>query len=240
MKRQFTSILGSIFLLTSLNACNKDNINGPIVQEERALAPFTQINSEISGDVILVQNDIQKITVQAQENIIDDIRTEVVGGQLNIYLKNRPRLTTGKGFKVYITVPKVNRLVLNGSGDIEAQNEITLAENMELVLKGSGNFDLPKLVCEDLYAELIGSGKINIDGGIVDEMHLKLKGSGNFNAAQLATNKAWINLTGSGNATVRVTENLYATISGSGNIYYYGNPIVTENISGSGKIKRKS
>lgn len=240
MKKQFTMILRSMFLLASFNSCSKIDINSPIVEEDRTLSTFSQITSKIAGDVILVQDNNQKVTVQAQENIIDDLITEVTGGHLNIYMNNRPKITGGKHFKVYISVPKIDKLVLEGSGNIEAQNEISTNDNLDLVLKGSGNIELQSLACKEVNAELSGSGKLNIYGGNANQIHSKLKGSGNFNAAHFTVNEAWINLSGSGNATLRITDYLDAKLTGSGNIYYYGNPRVKKNITGSGRVEPKN
>jgi hypothetical protein len=240
MKNIFAFILGTSLGLTSFISCTKNALHGPVVQEDRIVSDFTRLTSEIPGDIILTQDEDFKVKVQAQEKIIDDVKTEVSGGHLTISLSHRPRLTTGKNFKVYVSVPKLERMVLEGSGNIEVQNALTESDKVEMVLKGSGNIEIPKLQCEELYAELTGSGKIKINSGTTEELHLQLKGSGNFNAAQFTARNAWINLTGSGNATVRVTQNLYATITGSGNIYYYGNPNLVEHVTGSGKVKRKS
>jgi hypothetical protein len=238
MKKQLTLALMTIVSLACFTACNKTPFDGPVVKEERSVSHFTSIVSEIPGDIIISQEATQKVQVQAQENIIDDIKTEVVNGELRIYLRNRPRLTTGRSLKVYVAAPIINKMVLDGSGNMEANNPIDFDGRFHIDLKGSGNVDIAHLNGESINAVLSGSGKIDLKGGSVDYINLHLKGSGNLNARHLSSMDAHVLLSGSGNVRVWATDNLDATLTGSGNIYYYGHPRVHQNVTGSGKIKQ--
>lgn len=87
-----------------------------------------------------------------------------------------------------------------------------------------------------LDSVLSGAGDIQASG-TADELKLVLSGLGDFNAADLQSNKANIELSGMGGATVRVEDDLAATITGAGSIQYFGNPHVEQSINGAGSVK---
>ncbi|OJV54663.1 MAG: hypothetical protein BGO31_06750 [Bacteroidetes bacterium 43-16] len=236
MNKIITLFIAFIAVL-GLNSCQKVIGQGPVVTEERNVDAFTRIESEFPGEVILVQGAVQLVKAQAQENIMKDLQTTVSNGVLKIKIKNGLRLSTGSSLKVYVTIPVIERLSLMGSGNLVADDIVS--EDIDLKLTGSGDMHIGNLECSSLYSELTGSGSMTISGGNAPELKVRLTGSGDLKAQNLSAVDADVRVTGSGSATVRASRTLNATISGSGNINYYGNPSVTQSVTGSGKVKRK-
>lgn len=236
MNKLITLLIAGMLVL-SLNSCEKVIGQGPVVTEERNVAAFTMIEAEFPGDVVLVQGANQMVKAQAQENIINDLYTTVNNGILKIKLRNGLRLTTGTSLKVYVTIPVIERISLMGSGNVTADQ--VNSPDMDIKLTGSGNLEIGNLEANAVYSELTGSGNMSIAGGTTHDLKARLTGSGDFKAQNFSTVDAEVTLTGSGSATVRASNTLKAVISGSGNINYYGNPAVTQNITGSGRLKKK-
>ena len=237
MKKVITILAASIALV-GFQSCRKIIGQGPVVSELRVVEPFTKIESEFPGDVVLVQGDVQEVKAEAQENIIGDLYTTVSDGVLKIKIRNGLRLITGSSLKVFVTIPNIEKLSLKGSGNIDADNGIE-SEQLELKLSGSGSFNISRVESERIHSEQTGSGNIKINAGNTDELTVRITGSGDFKGENLYSKDADVSVSGSGSATVRASNNLNAKISGSGNINYYGNPRLTENVSGSGKVKKK-
>ncbi|RYE00266.1 MAG: DUF2807 domain-containing protein [Sphingobacteriales bacterium] len=235
MNKLITLLIAGIFAL-SLNSCKKIIGQGPIVTEERNVAAFTMIEAEFPGDVVLVQGTGQMVKAQAQENIINDLYTTVNNGILTIKLKNGLRLSTGS-LKVYVTIPVIERISLMGSGNVTADQVIS--PDLDIKLTGSGNMEIGNLESGNVYSELTGSGNIKIAAGAASYLKVRLTGSGDLKAQNFSAVDAVVTLTGSGSATIRASNTLNAVISGSGNINYYGNPVVTQNVTGSGRLKKK-
>lgn len=236
MNKLITILIAGILAL-SLHSCKKIIGQGPVLTEERSVDAFTKIEAEFSGDVVLVQGAGQMVKVQAQENIINDVYTTVNNGILKIKLKNGLRLSTGTSLKVYVTVPQIERISLMGSGNITADEIVS--PDLDIKLTGSGNMTIAQLESHSVYSELTGSGNISITAGTTRDLEARLTGSGDLKAQNFSSVDAAVTLTGSGSATVRASNTLNAVISGSGNINYYGNPTVTQSVTGSGRLKKK-
>ncbi len=236
MNKLINFLIAGILAL-SLNSCEKVIGQGPLVTEERSVAAFTMIEAEFPGDVVLVQGASPMVKAQARENIINDLYTTVDNGILKIKLRNGLRLTTGTSLKVYVTIPVIKRISLMGSGNVTADQ--VRSSDLDIELTGSGNMVIGKLEADNVYGELSGSGNMTFNGGSTRYLAFRLTGSGDLRAEHFSAVDAELSLTGSGSATVRASNTLKAVISGSGNINYYGNPEVTKNVTGSGRLKKK-
>lgn len=63
-----------------------------------------------------------------------------------------------------------------------------------------------------------------------------MSGSGEYHASALATKTALVQISSSGNAELMVSDVLQVQISGSGTLRYSGDPRVTQDATGSGKV----
>ena len=174
--------------------------------------------------------------IEAQQNIIDLIETEVVNNQLLIKKENHGIIADWQSVKVYISLPEIQGLTLAGSGNLTANTAIS-SPQLELKISGSGGLYLPKLETNEVTATISGSGDLQIDEGYADKEILQITGSGNLHLLNLESRLSEIKITASGNADVWVTENLSVRITGSGNVRYKGNPLVDTDITGSGSVQ---
>jgi hypothetical protein len=137
--------------------------------------------------------------------------------------------------KINLTVKDLNTIVLSAPvGNLEV-NDLQ-AGTLKLVVSGGAQVRLNGIQVDVLDSVLSGAGDIQASG-TADEVKLILSGLGDFNAADLQSNKAAIELSGMGGATVRVEQELAATITGAGSIEYFGHPHVEQNVNGAGSVK---
>ncbi len=209
--------------------------SGNVVRETRPVSGFTSIAVTCAGDVQLTQGDADSLVIEAEDNILPLLVSEVNGSQL--VLKTRPNTSysTTRGVHFIVTVKNLNAIQSSASGNVDA-SEIT-AGSFNLVLNGSGNVNLAGLQASALTVEITGSGKADVRGGHADQLTASLHGSGNFTASNLESQTAQVTVTGSGTARVWARTTLSATLSGSGNLEYYGSPAVNQNVSGSGRVR---
>jgi hypothetical protein len=129
----------------------------------------------------------------------------------------------------------LNTIVLSAPvGNLEVDDLQT--GTLNLVVSGGAQVRLNGIQVELLDSVLSGAGDIQVSG-TAEEIKLVLSGLGDFNAAELQSNKADIELSGMGGATVRVEEELAATITGAGSIQYFGHPHVEQSVNGAGSVK---
>jgi predicted small secreted protein len=226
-----------MFLLCSvfLAACTSVSGVGEWVTENRDLSGFTKVEHSISGDVVIVPGDHFSLTIRAQKNILDLLETTVDHGTLEIRFKPNIMIANHKKITVHITMPKIEELVLTGSGNMRVEQTLNI-ESLDVALTGSGSVELNKLATGMLDAELTGSGTIHVLSGHATVQKLDIQGSGNINTKDMESHKAEVAVAGSGDARLNAQESLKVTITGSGDVYYSGKPQIESHISGSGDL----
>ncbi len=207
--------------------------SGDIESEEREVSGFDEIQFTGVGNLIIEQGDEETLTVEADDNIIGLIKTEVKGDQLHIGLKRGVSVIPTSKIKFYLTVKDLDRIDLSGLGDIDCNEFET--DDIEFHISGSGEIDF-ELVAGSIETSVSGLGDINLSGE-VDSHRIKISGSGKYNAEELKSKDCEIKISGLGSATVNVSDNLEIEINGAGNVYYKGDPQISQHISGLGRIK---
>lgn len=235
MKKLFllVSALASIILFYS---CRKDI--DPIAYDkiEVNLNHFEEIQSSFSGDLILKEGLVQKVSIEGPEGNLDDLDLNVSNGKLKIKFKPKIGLKPRGKFTVHVTSPKIEQIIVSGSGNALVHS-LGTATKADLSVSGSGKIEVATCSLSHLDTEISGSGTILINHGTIGNLDLEISGSGNCDTKGAWADYVTARVKGSGSATVWAKRQLNATISGSGDIKYYGNPTVNSSITGSGKIK---
>jgi hypothetical protein len=213
--------------------------SGDVQTETRDTGAFESIFIEYPGAVIIVQQgDNETVEIEADDNLLPQLSTEVVSSTLTIKSMEtdwKAMVNPSQPVRISITAAELNEIVLSAPvGDLVVNG--LQAETLKLVLSGGAQIKLNGIQVDLLDSDLSGAGDIQASGA-ADEIKLILSGLGNFNAADLMSNKATIELSGMGNATVQVEKELVATITGAGSIEYIGNPNVEQAVTGAGSIK---
>lgn len=204
--------------------------NGKVTTEEREIASFNQIVLEGVFNVYLLQKEKESIRVEADENILPFIITEVENNVLTVKLKDDSRITKMKKISVYITMVDVNKLETKGVGLLHCMGELNLTA-LELDLNGVGASKL-NLNCDILKvnSELVGSLKLS---GKAKEMIINHKGIGSFEAFDFKAENVNLTSDGIGKAEVYASKELTIDAKGLGGVKYKGNPS-TKNIKNEG------
>jgi hypothetical protein len=208
--------------------------SGKVTSENRDVKDFQGVSLKGSGDLIITQGDNEALKIEAEDNILPLIESDVRGGTLNLDFKpNIGSVSPTKPIKYYLSVKNLNAIDLSGSGNVQA--ETLKSGTLSLTCSGSGNISINTLTADTLNYNMSGSGTTSL-GGIVGQQSVEIGGSGNYQAAGLNSQQATAILTGSADITIWAKDSLNITLSGSGNVNYYGKPAVSQSITGSGKI----
>ncbi len=206
-----------LIAITVLAACNDDQLkitgSGKIITENRTGNSFDKIHTSGSLDISIVQGNQQSIELVADDNVINNIITEVSSNTLNVALKSGNY--NNINVKVNITIPDLKGLNNIGSGNMTVTDFLNI-NNLEV-----GN---------------TGSGNINVSG-TGNTLIITNSGSGNFNGFNYVVDDCAVNNSGSGHSKINCSDNLSGANSGSGNVSYKGNPkSVTISNTGSGNV----
>lgn len=209
---------------------------GPVKTETRNNGGFHAIESSIAGDVEVSVSDNFSIEVQAQENLLPILKTEVEDGTLKIYFSEN--VSRHEDLKIRVSAPAFDYFSLGGSGKIRVMNTLR-SENMNMEIAGSGDIVVPQAEFGSANTSIAGSGTIEL-GGKANALKTTIAGSGDIKAKQMTANELEVEISGSGTVTCDVAQTLKASIAGSGDVYYSGQPAVETNVSGSGSVKKMS
>ena len=211
--------------------------NGKMITIARTTNSYDGINCAGSFDYILVAGTEGNITLEGEENILENLETYVEDGQLHVKPKDNVSLSPSSKMKVVVTIPftDINSIALAGSGDLRNKDLIS-ANKLTTSVAGSGDMVL-KVKVDNLKGSLAGSGDVSYEGSS-EKMTFSIAGSGDLHADKLNTSEVEIAISGSGNAEVFCNKSIKANVAGSGDIKYKGNPEFEDiNVSGSGSAK---
>jgi predicted small secreted protein len=230
-----------LLLLTALmlSACqfNVTQGSGRVITEKRQVSGFNAVSFSGMGDLTLSQGNQETLTIEAEDNIMPHIITEVRGGTLYISQDQSARqnwIQPSRPIRFNLAVKNIHSFDLSGAGTIQSAS--LKADSLSLNVSGAGNIKLDHVEVSDLTSGISGAGDIDIAGKAARQ-DIHMSGIGNYRTGSLQAQSATVEISGAGNATLWVKDSLSANISGAGSIDYYGNPQVRKTISGVGSVK---
>jgi len=237
MKRLALMLLFVLILVFSAQACGLKSVRGSgnVVEQERQVSGFNKIKLSDQGTVYVEFGDSEALLIEAEDNLLEYLESEVEGDTLKIGVKERVNLRPKEPINFYVTLKKLDALDISGSGKMQVP-EISVT-SFSIDISGSGDVDMTALYAASLDVEISGSGKVDIEGGEVEDQDIDISGSGRYNARDVQSGRTKIEVSGSGEATVRVRDHLEVDVSGSGDVRYLGAPTVDEDVSGSGDVE---
>lgn len=234
-------LLGSILL----GGCDKSGTNcfnstGKIIRQERQVSPFDSITMNDNVNVILTQDSVDMLVVEAGEHIINGISTEVIDRNLVIHNNNVCNWTRSfnNPINVYISLNYLWKVYYNSSGDLTSANTLDLDSLMVEVWGGCGTIDLDLDLFTGYFSENLGTVDFQLKG-FCAICYIWSGEYGPFNCGDLNTAYCFLTTQSSNDCRVRVEKMLGVTINSIGNVYYTGDPdSVSATITGQGKLIR--
>jgi len=205
---------------------------GKTVSEERQVSGIESISIGSSMNLIIDQSGNESLGIEASENILPYISSEVVNGELQIEL-NRPGIIIGP-INCYVSVKDLKSVRVSSSAKVKCEK--LQAENLAVIMASSSSGNLNVFV-SNLDLEIASSASLTISGE-ADMQDTTVNSSGSLDASELVTRDCKIKVQSSGQATINVTDNLDATVNSSAELNYKGNPKVNSDVSSSGEIKK--
>jgi hypothetical protein len=245
MRKYLITCLVPAILLVSVSLACQLSVNVPfmgvrgsgnVVTEERQVGDFTRIELSGMGDLEIETGDRPALRIEAEDNLLPLIETEVIGDTLRIGFKDNSYPRPTRSIRYFLTVVSLEALDASGLGNIKAPD--LQAERFTIAISGGGDIVLASLEAETVEIDISGLGNLEIGGGEAANLEVDISGGGDLDSENLQVQEADISISGLGSATVRVSDLLRADISGGGSVRYYGNPTIDEQVSGLGQVEK--
>lgn len=189
--------------------------SGTARSETRAVSGFTKVDAGGAVNIEIVAQKDFGVAVEADDNLLANIKTEVSGDTLKIYSEDT--ISPKTPINVKISMPAIEGLDLSGAS--------------------SGNISSVKADALELKAS--GASKIRIDGA-TNELTADASGASTIDAESLQTQDADVEASGASRATVAASGELNVEASGASKIVYVGEPKnIKQNSSGASSVTKK-
>lgn len=189
--------------------------SGNTVSEKRDLNEFSGIDVSGAFEVEVVSQKDFRVEIEADDNLLSQIKTEVRSGILRI--SSEDDIKTKNSIRIRISAPDIDRIEVSGAT----------------------KFSLVDLKNDELKLDISGVSKVKLSG-VTGNLSAEISGASHVDAENLKAATATIEASGASHVEVNVSEELVADASGASKINYSGSPKNTrKNSSGVSSINGK-
>ncbi len=194
----------------------------------RNVKNFHAIKVSTGIDLYLTMGNSEEVKIVADDDIIDDIRTEVKDGILHIYMKSKNtwfNWSGNKTRKAYVSVKKLDQLEASSGSDVESENTL---EGDELAVKASSGADVKLDVHYRDFSIDTSSGSDAKIRGKVKYLKAQASSGSDINAKELQSEKCKVSASSGSDISLSVSDEIIARASSGADIVYYGNPAMKD------------
>ncbi len=207
--------------------------NGTIAKDKREVTEeFTLVSVSEGLDVFVTQGEPFEITVEADENVIDLIGTEIRDGKLMVHaIKNIGRAT----HVIYVRLPEITGLSSSSGADLIAEETL---ESDKITLDASSGSGLKvKLNADEVTADTSSGADISVSGS-ANLFYANSSSGSDINARNLKVKVCHADASSGSDISLHVTESLTAEANSGADISYSGEATVQKNNSVSGSVHK--
>lgn len=218
--------------------------------EKRALPYFNALCNTSCLDIEYVQSNEFKVLLVMDEDIAENVHTEVGSSTLNIYVKGRIALKSTDKYRIIVYAPVIVDMRNVGPGNVDLgditcpslyvensgagnvwftyarYNDLDSYRDLEIKNSGSGFIHF-ECYANTVRIENSGTGEIVAETGETENLIVKSTGSGGTDILALSAERANISNSGSGDVFAYVSGLVYASRTGSGYIILSGDAPIT-------------
>lgn len=222
-------LISIVGINSSVYAGNRDKT------ENRNVKNFSEIKVSTGIDLYISMGNSEEVKVVADDDIIDEIITEVRGDVLHIYTKrnnnwfNWGKLNQTK--KAYVTVKELNGIDASSGSDVKSENTLK-GESIDLDASSGSDIDLD-LIYKNIKLDTSSGSDAKLSGK-AKTFEAEASSGSDISARELETAICRVRVSSGSDATVHVTDELYAKASSGGDVRYYGNPSIKDTDESSG------
>ncbi len=222
MKNSYKILTLLLLVLVTTSSCMFIGLSGnsDVKSQTRVITQeFKAISVSQGIDVFITTNESNSVKVEADDNIIDLIKTEVENGELKIYFSKQ--VWHSKARKVYVSIPVIEAISVSSGASVKLDNSI-IAD--KLVLKASsGSEIIANVGVADLTCSA-SSGADVIISGTAKNFEVEASSGSNINTEDLEAEFVDAHASSGADISVYVSNSIQIKKSSGGAINYKGNP----------------
>jgi hypothetical protein len=207
--------------------------------ENRKVQGFHAIKVSTGIDLFLTMGNSEEVKIVADNDIIDDLKTEVKNGTLHIYMKqnNWFNWNGNKTKKAYVTVTELVGLYASSGSDVKSENTLK-GESLE-VKASSGSDVILNVFYKNLSVDSSSGSDAKISGKVKTFTAESSSGS-DIKAGDLEAKICKLKASSGSDITVTVSDEIYAKASSGSDIRYSGKPKIRDtNESSGGEVRQR-
>lgn len=222
-KLLLTIILGIAAGIGIASAGNSDKT------ENRNVSNFNAVKVSTGIDLYITMGTSESVKIVADDDIIDELITEVKDGTLKIYMKQSNNWfnwnTGNQTRKAYVTVKELQAIDASSGSDVKSENTL---KGEDLKVKASSGSDVElDVYYKNLWLDTSSGSDAKISGK-TKNFEAEASSGSDITAHDLESKICRISVSSGSDATVNVTDELYAKASSGGDVRYSGNPQVKD------------
>lgn len=207
--------------------------SGNVTSDMRNLVEFKRVSASTGVNVYLEKGDEASARVEAEDNIIELVKTEVRGGKLEVYMDRCIRNI--KPVNVYVSFQEIEELDAQSAGRIIGRSVIE-GENIKIDAGSAGEVEV-EVEAIDVTLDAGSAGTITIEGK-ADNLYADASSSGKINAFELVAEVVDASASSAGVAQVYASLKLKAKATSGGKVQYTGDAEVDEETSSAGVVRK--
>jgi hypothetical protein len=195
------------------------NGNGNVTTETRNVGDFTAVRGSAGMDVFLTEGSENKVVIEADENLMENIEAYVENGVLKISTKKS--IGRSKSQKAHVTYISLESIEASSGADVIG-NSVIKSETLSLESSSGADLEV-EILAKEVYASSSSGSDLKISGKATRLIADASSGS-DIKARELEVISCKASASSGADISVNVKEQMDGKASSGGDIKYYGNP----------------
>lgn len=228
-------LLAFVFSCDSENAFDCIQTAGDIIQEEVTLPTFEKILVNRDIELIIREGTDQQVIIETGENLIGDVKAEVIGDRLVLTDDNTCNYVRDYGItKVYVTSPNITEVRSSTQYDISSDGILNY-DDLTLL---SEDFNMPGTFTVGDFRLSINATRLRavannisffyIDGQVENLSIGFFSGAGRFEGENLIAQNIDVFHRGSNDMVVNPQQSLTGELRGTGDLISVNQPAIVD------------
>lgn len=233
-----TKIIAMLVVLFITSSCFMDGVMGikgnrNVISENRNISSkFEKIDIQQGIRLYLTQGNTTSLKVEADENILDLLITEVENNELKIYFKKN--VYKAKARNVYLTTKNISSIEASSGSSVKTENTW---QSSDFQINTSSGSSVKINVNANAVTSSSSSGSTIKLYGKTNTFSAKASSGSSIDADELLSKNVSAKVSSGANIRVNASGKLTAKASSGGSIGYEGNPTeINKDTSSGGSV----
>ncbi len=216
------------------------NGSGTLARQDRIVQVPSRIDIGGSVQAFVTKSNVASVVVEAEDNLLPFVRTEVSGDTLRVFTTQA--LNPTKTITIRITSPVLEELDI--SGTVQAVTRGYRGESLDIHTSGASNLEIADVTTRTLVIDASGASHVTFSTGATEhsnQLTIHASGSSDVNLEPLRATTVAATASGSSRVDVHPLDRLTAQASGAAIVTYGPRPKTLDvSTSGTGSISPRS